>query len=293
MSRKQRRKQKTNRNRFLIIAILGLITVGLFVWQEWGAGQGFFNPQEPESSETTVSESTPTQSQSSNIQESEQPSLADQLIETPDVSSSDWNLILVNRHNQLDADVPFTHYTTEGGFIIDARIAEAFEAMMADGRAAGMEFVLVSTYRTLAQQQANYDSVYDSYISQGYGHEEAVEKTEDYIALPNASEHSTGLAFDVTEPGLYPNGEQGLVAAFDQTPEAQWLYENAADYGFILRYPKGKEDITVIEYESWHFRYVGVENAKYIDENNLALEEYIDILQHNEAIKQQLEQEDD
>ena len=222
--------------------------------------------------------------------ESQIDELEEQMVDTPDVHSADWNLILVNRTHQLENDIDFEYYFTDNGRILDERIAEQYEAMMAEGRAQGLQFILVSSYRSLQQQQENYDSVYQSYIDRGYSPEESIKKTEEYIALPNASEHSTGLAVDITNPVLYTNSSQGLVEEFEETAEARWLYENAADYGFILRYPRGKEKITMIEYESWHFRYVGVENAHYIKEHQLTLEEYVEILQKNEKIQQSIEE---
>lgn len=291
--------RKYEQKRIMKMLLLSGLTVvslsGCAVVEDlWGELTGNAASSETTDSQTT-SASFETETSEEPVESSEesaesiQSSLADQLIDVPEAHTSDWNLILVNRDHQLTANLEFEPYYTENGFILDQRIAERFEAMLADGRAQGMEFVLVSTYRTLADQQANYDSVYQSYLNQGISHEEAVKKTEDYIALPNASEHSTGLAFDITEPDLYYQKDMGLVDDFDQTPEAQWLYEHAPEYGFILRYPKGKEAITYIQYEAWHFRYVGVENAQYMKENQLTLEEYIEILQHNESIRQQME----
>lgn len=279
------------------VRFIGVSTMTILMLSACGAMdvvEEWFRPDSSsaESESSIASESNSSVSSQSSSEEessSQEPDLASQLIDAPDVHSSDWNLVLVNRDHQLSEDMDFEHYYTENGFIMDQRIADAFETMLADGRAMGLEFVVVSTYRTLAQQEANYQSVYQSYINQGLSHEEAVKRTEDYIALPNASEHSTGLAVDLTEPGLYQAGEGGLVEAFEDTPEGQWLHEHAADYGFILRYPRGKEKITMIQYESWHFRFVGVESAQYIQENNLTLEEYVDILHHNEDIRAQIE----
>ncbi|UJF15455.1 M15 family metallopeptidase [Jeotgalibaca sp. MA1X17-3] len=196
----------------------------------------------------------------------------------------------MNRYNQLEKDIEFEPYYTANGRIIDSRIAESYEKMIADGEAQGLQFILISSYRSIARQQEIYDSVYQSNISKGYSEEEATQETEEYIALPHASEHSTGLAVDITEPVLDSLGD-GLVVEFEDTAEGKWLHEHAADYGFILRYPRGKEDITIIEYESWHFRYVGIEHARYIKENELTLEEYVEILKKNEEIRAKIKNE--
>lgn len=114
-------------------------------------------------------------------------------------------------------------------------------------------FIITSAYRTYEQQEDMYESKPDG-IAQKPGH----------------SEHETGLAFDVTA-----RRESG---GFDSTPQFKWLIEHCWDFGFILRYPEGKEDITGISYESWHYRYVGVEAALIIRDNNWTLEEYIESL---------------
>lgn len=288
MAGKHRRKnRKRNRNRNYIFTILIVLLLGITVLHSCqnkttpNQETVINNSQQSE----VVEEETSHESIDSTLTEKEQ--LEQQLVPTPDANVDDWNLMLVNRENQLSDNPVFDQYITYEGKPIDARIADAYEQMMADGRAAGMEFILISGYRSIESQQSNYDSVYQTYINQGYSSEEAISRTEAYIALPHASEHSTGLAVDITEPTLASTGD-GLVEAFEETAEGQWLAENAAHYGFILRYPKGKEAITFIAYEPWHFRYVGVENALYIKENELTLEEYIEILKENDAIQQQI-----
>lgn len=295
MAGRHHKKRHTVGKSALIVGVV-IISVSLFnscrhnpsfseIFGTGEAGQESSSTQPNAPDETSETPSSEEDQSSAVASDSQLDQWEEQLIDTPNSHTSDWNLVLVNRYHQLDSDMEFEPYYTENGMILDSRIAESFEAMMADGRAEGLQFILVSSYRSLSQQQANYDSVYYSYINQGYSVEEAVEKTEEYIALPNASEHSTGLAVDITEPVLYNNNEQGLVEEFDETPEGKWLQQNAAEYGFILRYPRGKEHLTIIEYESWHFRYVGVENARYIKNNHLTLEEYIEILNHNEEIR--------
>lgn len=246
----------------------------------------------PSSSEQSVSESKNSEEIESSSSQAVKNELEEQLIDTPNAHSSDWNLVLVNRYNQLEEDIDFEPHYTANGRIIDSRIAESYEKMIADGEAQGLEFLLISSYRSLARQQEIYDSVYQSNISKGYSEEEATRETEEYIALPHASEHSTGLAVDITEPVLDSLGD-GLIEEFEDTAEGKWLHEHAADYGFILRYPRGKEDITIIEYESWHFRYVGIENAHYIKENDLTLEEYVEILKNNEEILAKIKNENE
>ena len=207
------------------------------------------------------------------------------VIVTPAASSADWNLVLVNRENPLPAEIAMEFYLTESGYRIDSRIQEPYLKLMEAGKAAGMDFTMISGYRSIEQQQANYDVNYQNYLASGLSEAEARAKTEEYIALPNASEHSTGLAVDITSTALAnQEGNSGLLPDLENYPEGLWLKENAPKFGFILRYPKTKETVTGINFEPWHFRYVGVENALYMTEQNLTLEEYVAILKRNEAL---------
>ena len=207
------------------------------------------------------------------------------VIVTPAASSADWNLVLVNRENQLAEEIVMELYLTESGYQIDSRIQEPYLQLMEAGKAAGMDFTMVSGYRSIEQQQTNYDVNYQNYLASGLSEEEARTKTEEYIALPNASEHITGLAVDITSTALAnQEGNSGLFPDLENYPEGLWLKENAPKFGFVLRYPKEKEAITGINFEPWHFRYVGIENAMYMTEKNLTLEEYIAILKQNEAL---------
>ena len=207
------------------------------------------------------------------------------VIVTPVASSADWNLVLVNRENQLAEEIVMELYLTESGYQIDSRIQEPYLQLMEAGKAAGMDFMMISGYRSIEQQQTNYDVNYQNYLASGLSEEEARTKTEEYIALPNASEHITGLAVDITSTALAnQEGNSGLFPDLENYPEGLWLKENAPKFGFILRYPKAKEAITGINFEPWHFRYVGIENAMYMTEKNLTLEEYIAILKQNEAL---------
>jgi len=108
-------------------------------------------------------------------------------------------------------------------------------------------------------------SVWDYYLE-----EIGLEETKKRVAPPGASEHQCGLAFDVA---YITDGNYGD-SITDEQEETKWMFANAHKYGFILRYPKGKEDITGYNYEPWHYRFVGVELASYLFENDITLEEY-------------------
>ena len=180
--------------------------------------------------------------------------------------------MLVNKNNILDRNyvpdnlVEYTEYNGEKidknhKTLVEIKTLEAFFEMQKDARLNNVDFVIDSGYRS-------YD--YQAEILK----ENLIEMGEDaykYVALPGTSEHQTGLAIDVA---LYKAGE--YTDKFDDSfPEVKWLHENCYKYGFILRYPKGKEDITGYNYECWHFRYVGKELAYEIKEKEIStLEEY-------------------
>ena len=141
----------------------------------------------------------------------------------------------------------------------------AFEQMATDAKELGFDLVAFSGFRSYEYQA----TLYNNYVNRD-GKDEA----DRYSARPGHSEHQTGLAFDIGE-----NSQQGLwlTAEFGETPAGKWLADNAHKYGFILRYPEGKEEITGFMYESWHFRYVGIEKATDIKKTGLTLEEYLGI----------------
>ncbi|PLS17065.1 peptidase M15 [Bacillus sp. M6-12] len=144
--------------------------------------------------------------------------------------------------------------------------ADALEELFLEAGQAGIEIFAVSGYRSYERQ----NSVFRAEIEKK-GQEMAVEA----VATPGQSEHQTGLAMDISSQ----SNKLQLTQEFEMTTEGKWLKENAHKYGFILRYPKGKESITGYKFEPWHFRYVGIESAGVIYERDLTLEEYFKIVQ--------------
>ncbi|HPJ02179.1 MAG TPA: M15 family metallopeptidase [Candidatus Limiplasma sp.] len=129
----------------------------------------------------------------------------------------------------------------------------------------GLKLLLYSGYRSYSSQY----TIYHNYLDRNNGVDDGISSP------PGASEHQTGLACDVISVG-YNNTHQYMNEEFYETPEAQWMEENAAAFGFIIRYPNGKEEITKVPYEPWHLRYVGREIAEYIQSHCLTLEEFTD-----------------
>lgn len=183
-----------------------------------------------------------------------------------------WNLMLVNASNTLDESYAESITLTQlrNGQSVDSRCYPYLQEMMDDCRAAGYSPIICSSYRTYQRQQEIFNEQVQTYINQGMTRKEAKAKTADSVALPGTSEHELGLAVDITDVS-----EQKIVSGMDEQPVQKWLMKNCYKYGFILRYPKDKEDVTGIVYEPWHFRYVGKEAAKYIYENDITLEEYV------------------
>ena len=139
--------------------------------------------------------------------------------------------------------------------------AEAIEEMFAAAREDGYEIIMRTGYRSYGYQAALYES---------YKEKDGEEAADKYSARPGSSEHQSGLCCDVGIAGKDLN-------AFEGTDEAKWIADNSWKYGFVVRYPQDKEDITGYMYEAWHIRYVGKEAAKYMHEKNLTLEEYLEL----------------
>ena len=182
-------------------------------------------------------------------------------------------LVLVNKENEIPKDYTFEKHTLNCGEIIDERIYDDFDAMMGDLNSAGHDYEILSCYRSKEDQENAFIVQVQKYIDDGMSDEDARKKTKETIMEPGFSEHETGLAADLT------GEDQGTSDDFDDKNETiVWLHKNCVKYGFILRYPKDKESITGINYEAWHFRYVGKDAAKFMSENDLTLEEFHTLL---------------
>lgn len=191
--------------------------------------------------------------------------------ELPDIDLNDWSILLVNSDNPVPERFDITTALTAEGYLFDERAVSALDEMLAAGRNQGLQLILTSAYRTYTYQDMLFqDKVYSLMNEMGLDRAAAEDEAAKVVARPGTSEHNIGLAADIVCE-YYNILDEG----YEGTAEAQWLRENCADYGFILRYDKGKEDITKIIYEPWHFRYVGRAAARYIMENDLCLEEFL------------------
>ena len=166
--------------------------------------------------------------------------------------------VLVNKNHQLDKNyipndlVKLSLICANEDKFLRQEAALNFEEMCLEARKQGDKIIAVSSYRSYFYQE----ELYNYYV-----------RTLGESAKPGHSEHQTGLVIDI-------EGSIGKYSDFETTEEFIWMKENAYRYGFILRYPKNKKNITGFKYEPWHYRYVGKDVAKIIHENNITLEEY-------------------
>lgn len=196
---------------------------------------------------------------------------------------ADWNLILVNPWEALPENYEVEFVEVDNTQQIDARIEEAWNNWRDAALEAGHNLFFASGYRTVNRQRNNFNNSIAGYLDEGYSEEEAIVKTKEYLTEPGHSEHHTGLALDIVDHA-WINAGRRLEPEYDTQESQQWLVETMSDYGFILRYPAGKEEITGIQYESWHFRYVGVKHAQFMKQYDLVLEEYVDLIKMRDDI---------
>lgn len=180
-----------------------------------------------------------------------------------DTNLDDGILMLVNKYNHLNSDyspevidVPSTYAYAENK--TTKEVLDAFKKMWAAAKSEGLSLIITSSYRTYQTQE----SLWNRYA---LAHDE--QWADDYAARAGYSEHQTGLALDIVT-------YNSTMDNFEESEECKWLEANAYKYGFILRYPKGQEDLTGYAYEGWHYRYVGVDTAKKVHKEGITYDEY-------------------
>lgn len=237
----------------IIIAFIGLYFA--FFWYQTEPADKTASKNKVIQEETTITEISETTKQ-------------DKTTNLPNVSADDWELILVNRDNITPELNP--QLEEVAGILVDARIAENVRGFLAAAQVIDPSEHLISGYRSVAYQE----QVFNSYVEQemaerGISREKAENFAKEYSQPAGASEHQTGLAIDMSTVDLLNQSDPEVVAQ---------VVALAPEYGFILRFNEEKKPFTGIGYEDWHFRYVGVVSAKYMVENNLSLEEYVERL---------------
>lgn len=190
---------------------------------------------------------------------------------------NDWKLLLINKQHPIPEDYEFelgNINTMKGVMQCDARIIDDLLSMLQKAKEDGVNLWICSPYRDMAYQEMLFNRKINKYMSAGYSYMEAYMLSSQAVTVPGASEHQLGLALDIV-CDTYTVLDDG----FGETKAGKWLVEHSKEYGFILRYPKGKEYITGIGYEPWHFRYVGVEAATIIMDEEITLEEFVERLE--------------
>ena len=248
------RKKKASRLiALIIILIIAVVGAAAFLMHKISEDARI------EAAEKAAEEAAQKQAEEEAQKQAEEAAKEQARLEKIEEEKKQWYLILVNNQNAMPDDFDIDTVEVEDGYYIDARVNDALREMLADCRAAGYSPRLISTFRTRETQQYLYDHT--------------ANKAD--TAVPGHSEHECGLAADIIDAGSL-GWSDPLIDEQEDMPAQKWLMEHCQDYGFILRYPKDKEDITEIIYEPWHYRYVGKEHAATIMSNGLCLEEYIE-----------------
>lgn len=194
--------------------------------------------------------------------------------EKKEIKLDDWRITLVNYENILPEEYEIELANIDNIRQFDKRAIDELFAMMRALKTNGIYNIWVqSSYRSVKRQTEIFEEKTKKYMLQGNSREEAEELTLQTINKPGTSDHNLGLAVDFNYVDY----------AFEELKGFKWLQENAENYGFILRYRKDKETITKVNYEPWHWRYVGVEHAKKINELDMCLEEYVEYLKQKET----------
>lgn len=189
--------------------------------------------------------------------------------EAPVFSRNDWRLVLVNKQHPIPDDYTFELGVIKGAMKCDERILDDLLDMLQAARKDGVNLVICSPYRDMERQEMLFNRKIDRYMRKNMSYLEAYQLAGQAVTVPGASEHQIGLALDIVCDTYMTLDEK-----FGETQAGKWLAENGAEFGFILRYPKDKEYITGIEYEPWHFRYVGQDAARIIMDKGITLEEF-------------------
>ena len=183
----------------------------------------------------------------------------------PNINIDSWQYVLASATSPIGDYAPPELVVVENGQQFDSRAAASLKNFIADARAQGLTVCLSSAYRDYYTQQY----LFNRKVEQLGGDKEAAARI---VLPPGTSEHQLGLCADITDEFYEVKNE-----SLENTELFQWMEAHCAEYGFIVRYPKDKQDITGVMYEPWHFRYVGEEAAQYMVEHNLCLEEFLDL----------------
>lgn len=278
--RKKRRKKKISKQALILRWIMILVLILLIFFGIKKIASAFSRVDE--STAVTSASTLDTSQQTSDISvntaaDTTEDSMTESIIPEEDIDNA-WAMFLVNNQNPLPDDydkrilVKKVYSNGERDFEFDERAADYLIDMFEAAKKDGINLTVNSSYRTIEYQQYNFDRSVQQRVNNGMSYEEAVLDTEKEVAYPGKSEHNAGLSADIFSDEYVSFDDDG----FKNTKAYAWLMENAADYGFILRYPEGKEAETGIIYEPWHYRFVGVYYAHKVQDSGLCLEEFFE-----------------
>ena len=261
--------------KIMLLALCAIMACAMFTGCWWDNSSSSSSSMKPGSSSMMPGSSSMMPGSSSMMPGSTSHSMSSSVVANATTEDEKWALRVVNAANPLPENFSVDTAEIRGydNRTFDARAAKALEAMLADAESAGNKLYLVSAYRSISRQKALFERKTNFYKEKGLAQNEAEAEAAKWVARPGTSEHNLGLAADIVSADWYKT-HSDLTQDFDQTPAFAWLRAHAADYGFILRYPKGKESITGVFYEPWHYRYVGKAFAESITKSELALEEF-------------------
>jgi len=287
--RAPRRAQKSSRPfliPLIILICLIIILIGglILLLRDGGSGSaGAADPvpsdTAPEVNSASPSPSQPTISSPPDSSPSVSESPSQPVVSSPEPTPSQpekkteipWYLTLVNNTHPLPEDFEPELAQLPNGLYFDIRAKDALMDMFNACRDAGLKPVIGSAYRSIDEQIYLHNRKINFYLADGLSYDEAYDAASQVVAIPGCSEHNLGLAVDLCALS-YQILDEGQL----DTAEQQWFMEHCHEYGFILRYPLDKTEITGIIFEPWHYRYVGVDVAKEITESGLTLEEYME-----------------
>lgn len=195
----------------------------------------------------------------------------------PKIDSDDWRLLLVGPDHPLNKEIDANQLTEVApGEKLDKRVVGEYQKMKDAAKKVGIVITEISGYRSIADQQVVFNEKFQRMKAQGMTDQEAKAATMTDMTEPGYSEHHTGLAMDVVDESWLASGPAWTLSEdYGKTAGGKWLAEHSKEYGFVIRYPANKTDLTKITYEPWHLRYVGQEVAEYMTKNDLCLEEFV------------------
>lgn len=265
-TRRMRRRRRNmrrirQRNRRVALSVL------LFLFIIWAAAMNVGKNREKRAEKASAKQNTEKEQGSKKDGDFEELVLADE------EEKKEWYLKLVNAKNPItQKDVPRTVEIGYDGHQVDARIADDLQDMLDAARADGRDPIIRSSFRKWERQEELYQNKINRVMDEdGLDKEDAAIKAATVVAKPGTSEHQIGLALDIVSSQYTELDEAQM-----ETQDQKWLMKNSWKYGFILRYPLDKSEITGVIFEPWHYRYVGKKAAKEITEQGLTLEEYLD-----------------